>query len=230
MHILVVEDEERLARLIKRALDQERHTVDLAHDGGIAYAMATSTRYDLVILDVMLPELDGLQICGALRAEGIDSRILILTARGTTQDRVAGLDAGADDYLVKPFSIAELLARVRALSRREVQPEAEQRLQVEDLTLDLARHEARRADQVIQLTAKEFSLLEYLMRNNGRVLSRSQILDHVWGYDTEPITNVVDIYVHYLRNKIDKGFAKPLIQTVRGVGYGLKGVETGQTP
>ena len=152
----------------------------------------------------------------------MDSRILMLTARGGTEDRVTGLDAGADDYLVKPFSFAELLARIRALSRREVQPEPDQELQVGDLTLDLSRHEARRGGKTIELTAKEFSLLEYLMRNSGRVLTRSQILDHVWGYDFESLTNVVDIYVHYLRNKVDKGFPQPLIRTVRGVGYGLK--------
>ncbi|SRR5579884_85069 len=222
MHILVVEDETRLTKLIKRALEQERHVVDVTHDGGTAYTMATETRYDLIILDVMLPEMDGLEVCRELRREGVDSRILMLTARGATEDRVSGLDSGADDYLVKPFSFAELLARVRALSRREVAPEAEEELKVGDLVLDLSRHEARRAGRSIELTAKEFSLLEYLMRNSGRVLTRSQILDHVWGYDFESLTNVVDIYVHYLRNKIDKGFSKPLIKTVRGVGYGLK--------
>jgi DNA-binding response OmpR family regulator len=222
MHVLVVEDESRLTKLIKRALEQERHVVDVAYDGATAYSMATDTTYDLIVLDVMLPEMDGLEVCRELRQEGVDSRILMLTAKGTTEDRVSGLDAGADDYLVKPFSFAELLARIRALSRREVQPEMEQELTVDDLVLDLGRHEARRDGKSIELTAKEFSLLEYMMRNNGRVLTRSQILDHVWGYDFESMTNVVDIYVHYLRNKIDKGFGKPLIRTVRGVGYGLK--------
>lgn len=222
MHILVVEDETRLTKLIKRALEQERHVVDVAYDGATAYTMATETRYDLIILDVMLPEMDGVEACRELRREGVDSRILMLTARSATEDRVTGLDAGADDYLVKPFSFSELMARVRALWRREVQPEAEQELKVGDLVLDLTRHEARRGEKSIDLTAKEFSLLEYLMRNSGRVLTRSQILDHVWGYDFESLTNVVDIYVHYLRNKIDKGFSRPLIRTVRGVGYGLK--------
>jgi DNA-binding response OmpR family regulator len=222
MHILVVEDESRLTTLIKRALEGERHIVDVAYDGATAYAMATETRYDLILLDLMLPEIDGIQVCKDLRKEGVDSRILMLTARGGTEDRVTGLDAGADDYLVKPFSFSELLARVRALARREVQPEPDQELQVADLVLDLGRHEARRGDKTIELTAKEFSLLEYLMRNSGRVLTRSQILDHVWGYDFESLTNVVDIYVHYLRNKIDKGFPHPLIRTVRGVGYGIK--------
>jgi DNA-binding response OmpR family regulator len=222
MHVLVVEDESRLTKLIKRALEQERHVVDVAYDGATAYSMATDTTYDLIVLDVMLPEMDGLEVCRELRREGVDSRILMLTAKGTTEDRVSGLDAGADDYLVKPFSFAELLARIRALSRREVQPEIEQELSVGDLVLDLGRHEARRGGKSIELTAKEFSLLEYMMRNNGRVLTRSQILDHVWGYDFESMTNVVDIYVHYLRNKIDKGFGRPLIRTVRGVGYGLK--------
>lgn len=222
MHIIVVEDETRLTKLIKRALEQERHLVDVAYDGATAYSMATDTRYDLIVLDIMLPEMDGIEVCRELRKEGVDSRILMLTARGATEDRVTGLDAGADDYLVKPFSFAELLARVRALARREVQPETDEELMVGDLVLDLSRHEARRGGKSIDLTAKEFSLLEYLMRNSGRVLTRSQILDHVWGYDFESLTNVVDIYVHYLRNKIDKGFQQPLIRTVRGVGYGLK--------
>lgn len=224
MHILVVEDEPRLTKLIKRALEQERHVVDVAYDGATAYTMATESKYDLIVLDIMLPEMDGLEVCRELRREGVDSRILMLTARGSTGDRVSGLDSGADDYLVKPFSLSELSARVRALSRREVQPEPDQELQVADLVLDLSRHEARRGGKPIELTAKEFSLLEYLMRNSGRVLTRSQILDHVWGYDFDSLTNIVDIYVHYLRNKIDRGFPKPLIRTVRGVGYGVKEV------
>ena len=222
MHILVVEDETRLTKLIKRALEQERHVVDVAYDGAKGYTMAADSRYDLVILDLMLPELDGMEMCRELRKEGVDSRILMLTARGTTEDRVAGLDAGADDYLVKPFSFKELLARVRALSRREVQPELDERIEVGDLILDVNRHEAIRDGTAIDLTAKEFALLEYMMRNHGRILSRSQILDHVWGYEFDSITNVVDIYVHYLRNKIDKGFPYPIIKTVRGVGYGLR--------
>ena len=222
MHILVVEDEPRLADLVKRTLEQERHVVDVTHDGATAYTMATETRYDLIVLDLMLPEMDGIEVCRELRGQGVDSRILMLTARGTTEDRVTGLDAGADDYLVKPFSFAELLARIRALSRREVAPEPEEELQVADLVLDLSRHEARRGDETIDLTAKEFALLEYLMRNSGRVLTRSQILDHVWGYDFESNTNVVDIYVHYLRNKIDRDYPEQLIRTVRGVGYGLR--------
>src|SRR5579872_2875304 len=168
MHILVVEDEPRLADLVKRTLEQERHVVDVTHDGATAYTMATETRYDLIVLDLMLPEMDGIEVCRELRAQGVDSRILMLTARGTTEDRVTGLDAGADDYLVKPFSFAELLARIRALSRREVAPEPEEELQVADLVLDLSRHEARRGDETIDLTAKEFALLEYLMRNSGR--------------------------------------------------------------
>lgn len=198
--------------------------VDVAYDGATAYTMATESKYDLIVLDIMLPEMDGLEVCRELRREGVDSRILMLTARGSTGDRVSGLDSGADDYLVKPFSLSELSARVRALSRREVQPEPDQELQVADLVLDLSRHEARRGGKPIELTAKEFSLLEYLMRNSGRVLTRSQILDHVWGYDFDSLTNIVDIYVHYLRNKIDRGFPKPLIRTVRGVGYGVKEV------
>lgn len=222
MHILVVEDEARLTKLIKRALEQERHVVDVAYDGDTALEMALGTEYELIVLDVMLPEMDGLALCRELRREDVGSRVLMLTARGDVEDRVAGLDAGADDYLVKPFSFAELQARVRALARREVQPSLEPELKVADLVLDLGRHEARRDGKTIELTAKEFSLLEYMMRHPGQVLTRSQILDHVWGYDYDSFTNVVDIYVHYLRNKIDKGSNKPLIRTVRGVGYGLK--------
>jgi DNA-binding response OmpR family regulator len=222
MHILVVEDERRLADLVKRTLEQERHVVDVVLDGAKAYTMASECRYDLIVLDLMLPGMDGIEVCTELRASGIDSRILMLSARGSTEDRVAGLDAGADDYLVKPFSFEELLARVRALSRREVQAEPDEELCVADLVLDLTRREAHRGKESIDLTGKEFALLEYFMRNSGRILTRNQILENVWGYDFDSTTNVVDIYVHYLRNKIDRGFPEPLIRTVRGVGYGLK--------
>jgi DNA-binding response OmpR family regulator len=170
----------------------------------------------------MLPTMDGVDVCRSLRDEGNDVRILMLTARDAVDDRVKGLEAGADDYLVKPFSFSELLARVRALSRRHIQAQPEQELQCSDLVLDLQRREARRGDRTIELTAKEFQLLEYLMRNAGHVLTRTQILDHVWGYNVDSFSNVVDIYVHYLRNKIDRDFPEPLIRTMRGVGYSLK--------
>ncbi len=220
MHILVVEDEQRLAYLLRRVLLEERHTVDLAHDGHTGLNLAESGTYDLVILDVMLPGLDGLEICRQMRADGVMSPVLMLTARGAVEDRVVGLNVGADDYLTKPFAMEELLARINALLRRRDRSfEAAPQLSVGDLTLDLVRHEARRAGHVIELTAKEFALLEYLMRHPGQVLTRTQIIDAVWRYDLEALSNVVDIYIHYLREKIDHGFSRSLIKTVRGMGY-----------
>lgn len=222
MHILVAEDERRLANVVRRALEEEGHVVDVSLDGAEALDMAQATEYDLLVLDLMLPHLDGIEVCKALRETRNDVRILMLTARDTVEDRVLGLEAGADDYLIKPFSLSELLARVKALARRQVQAQSEVELQAGDLVLDLGRREARRGDSTIELTAKEFQLLEFLMRNSGNVLTRTQILDHVWGYNFDSFSNVVDIYVHYLRNKIDRDFPEPLIRTVRGVGYSLK--------
>ena len=223
MHILVVEDEQRLAVLLRRVLSEERHAVDLAFDGAEGLNLAASDTYDLVILDLMLPGVDGLEICRTLRRAGIQVPVLMLTARGAVEDRVAGLNVGADDYLVKPFAMEELLARVAALLRRRGQGfDAATQLQVGDLTLDLLRHEARRDGRVIELTAKEFSLLEFLMRHPGQVLTRTQIIDHVWQYDSEALSNVVDIYIHYLRDKIDRGFAHPMLKTMRGVGYKIE--------
>jgi len=222
VHILVIEDERRLANLVRRALEEEGHVVDVAHDGAEGLDVATSTDYDLLVLDLMLPHLDGIEVAKRLRAAKNDVRILMLTARDAVEDRVLGLESGADDYLMKPFSFSELLARVRALSRRQIQAQVETELRSGSLVLDLARHEARRDDTRIELTAKEFQLLEYLMRNAGHVLTRTQILDHVWGYNFDSFSNVVDIYVHYLRNKIDRDFPEPMIRTVRGVGYSLK--------
>lgn len=223
MHILVVEDEQRLAFLLRRVLLEERHTVDIANDGNTGLDLALSDTYDVVMLDLMLPGLSGLEICRQMRAERIMTPVLMLTARGAVEDRVTGLNVGADDYLTKPFAMEELLARINALLRRKDRrfDEAPQ-LVVSDLTLDLVRHEARRADRVIELTAKEFALLEYLMRHQGQVLSRTQITDAVWRYDLEALSNVVDIYIHYLRDKIDQGFSRPLIKTVRGVGYKIE--------
>lgn len=224
MHILVVEDEQRLASLLRRVLQEERHMVDLAFEGQKGLLLATSGTYDVVILDVMLPEVDGIEICRQMRAEGVMSPVLMLTARGAVEDRVRGLNAGADDYLTKPFAMEELLARINALLRRRDRPfETESELRAADLTLDLVRHEAQRAGQIIELTAKEFALLEYLMRHPGQVLTRTQIIDAVWSYDTEALSNVVDIYIHYLRDKIDRGFSRPLIKTVRSVGYKIDG-------
>ncbi len=220
MHILVVEDDQRLGRLLQRVLTEERHAADLAHSGERGLDLALSAGYDLVILDLMLPDLDGIEVCRRMRAEGIGTPVLMLTARGTVEDRVAGLNAGADDYLVKPFAMAELLARVGALlRRRDRSADAPTVLEVGGLTLDLLRREVRRGGREIELTPKEFALLEYLMRNPGRALSRTQIIDHVWRYDLDAVSNVVDIYIHYLRDKVDRGFDRPLIKTVRGVGY-----------
>ena len=222
MHILIVEDERRLAHLLQRVLTEERHIVDAAYDGTEGLALAASKEYDLLVLDLMLPGCNGIEICRILRGDHNQTPILMLTARGAVEDRVAGLKSGADDYLVKPFAMEEFLARVGALLRRGRLHEESAQLQVGDLILDLLRHEARRADKVIELTAKEFALLEYLMRHPGQVLTRTQITDHVWRYDADTLSNVVDIYIHYLRDKVDKGFSRPLIKTIRGVGYRIE--------
>lgn len=222
MHILIIEDERKLASVIQRVLSEEHHTAEIALDGPTGLALALANRYDVIILDVMLPGLDGMQVCRELRTARVATPILMLTARGEVEDRVEGLNAGADDYLVKPFAMAELLARVAALGRRVRGGDPASVLQVGDLTLDVQRHEARRGDRIIDLTAKEFALLELLMRHPGQVLSRAQILDNVWRYDAENVSNVVDIYIHYLRDKIDRGFAHPLIKTVRGFGYRIQ--------
>lgn len=219
MRILVVEDEHRLADLLRRALEHERHVVEIAYDGENGLDRILSDAFELVVLDIMLPKLDGFEVCRRLRDQGIATPVLMLTARDAVSDRVQGLDAGADDYLTKPFAVAELLARVRALGRRgHAAPEV---LQVSDVTLDPARHSVQRAGRHADLTRTEFALLEYLMRHPGQVLTRQQIMDHVWGYDYETMTNVVDIYIHYLRNKLEKGFGKKLIRTVRGIGYSI---------
>jgi DNA-binding response OmpR family regulator len=222
MHILIVEDEQRLARLVARVLGEERHVVDVANDGDTGLDLALRGSYDLLILDLMLPGRTGLDICKQVRALKIQTAILMLTARGAIEDRVAGLRIGADDYLVKPFAMEELVARVDALLRRGRSMTDTQRLQVGDLTLDLLRREAQRDGRIIELTAKEFALLEYLMRHPGQVLTRTQIIDHVWRYDSDALSNVVDIYIHYLRDKIDRGSSRPMIKTMRGVGYRIE--------
>jgi DNA-binding response OmpR family regulator len=222
MQILLVEDDPRVARIVERGLTEAGHQVAVAPDGAEALARAEAERYDLIVLDVLLPALDGLEVCRRLRQQRLRTPILMVTARDAVPDRVAGLDAGADDYLVKPFALDELLARVRALSRRAAPDGDGAVLRVGGLTLDPARHEAWRDGQPIDLTAKEFSLLEYLMRNAGQVLTKAQITDKVWGYDSAATSNVVEIYVHYLRDKVDRGFPRPLIRTVRGVGYTIK--------
>ncbi len=221
MEILLVEDEARVARLVERTLVEGGHRVEVAYDGATGLARAMAGAHELIVLDILLPGTDGLDVCRTLRRRGVRTPILMLTARDAVADRVRGLDAGADDYLVKPFALEELRARVRALERRAGDG-TEESLQVGDLTLDLGRHEARRAGRTIELTAKEFQLLAYLMRAPGRVLTKERIADHVWGYDSEATSNVVEVYIHYLRDKIDRGFPRPLIRTVRGVGYTIK--------
>ena len=221
MEVLVVEDDPRVARLVARALTEAGHRVEVADNGTDALTRAQSAAFDLLVLDVMLPEMDGLAVSRALRQQRIRTPVLLLTARDAVPDRVRGLDAGADDYLVKPFALEELLARVRALARR-ASDALDGALRVGDLELDLTSYVARREGRSIELTAKEFALLRYLMRNAGRVLTKALITDHVWGYDSAAASNVVEIYIHYLRDKVDRGFARPLIRTVRGVGYVIK--------
>ncbi len=222
MRVLVVEDERRLARLLRRVLEEERYIVDEAYDGVEGEDLARSGVYDVIILDVMLPGRDGLTVCRNLRRDRLATPILMLTARDAVPDRVAGLDAGADDYLVKPFAFAELLARLRALARRRTPEIAPTRLEAGDLVMDLVKHEVTRAGKVIDLTPREYALLEYFLRHPGHVLSRARLLEAVWRYDAEVTSNVVDIYVHYLREKIDRGFERKLLHTVRGAGYVLR--------
>lgn len=219
MRILIVEDERKIARALGRALKNEKYAVDISHDGTDAYAMAGMVDYDLLILDRMIPgDYDGLSLTKKLREEGKKVPILLLTALGEIQDKTEGLDSGADDYLTKPFSLDELLARVRALLRRP-QTQAETILKIADLSLDLNAREVFRNNQKIELTNKEFSLLEYLVRNAGRPVSKEQIIDHVWDYDADILPNNIEVYISYLREKVDKPFEKKLIKTVRGIGY-----------
>jgi two-component system, OmpR family, response regulator len=221
MRILVVEDELKMAGLLRRGLQEEGHAVDLARTGDEAIWMARATEYDAVVLDLMLPGIDGIEVCRRLRDGGVWSPVLMLTARDGVEDRVAGLDAGADDYLPKPFSFAELLARLRALVRRGAN-ERPAVLEVGDLRLDPATRRAWRGDAEVQLSAKEFALLEAFMRRPGDVLSRYQLLEHAWDYGYENRSNVIDVYVRYLRDKVDRPFGRASIETVRGVGYRLR--------
>ena len=221
MHILIVEDEKKVASFLERGLVAEHYTVDVAHDGDTGLARALEGRYDLVILDLMLPGRDGAAVLRELRARGQTLPVLLLTARATVSDKVRGLDLGADDYLTKPFEFAELLARVRALLRRGGAAPGPT-LALADLTLDPATREVKRAGRRIELTAREYALLEFLLRNPGRVLSRALIAEHVWGVRFDTFTNVIDVYVNYLRRKIDTGFEPKLLHTVRGAGYVLK--------
>jgi len=219
-HVLVVDDDAKIAAALRRALIYEGYQVEVAPDGAIALARARERMPDLAILDVMMPGIDGLEVTRRLRAEG-DLPILMLTAKDGTADRVRGLDSGADDYLVKPFAYEELLARVRALLRRRA-PRARRSLRYSDVLMDVGTREVRRAEQLIPTTAKEFDLLQHFLRNPGQVLRREQLLDAVWGFDFGASSNVVDVYVGYLRQKLEQGGRPRLLQTVRGVGYILK--------
>ncbi|MNQ12996.1 Transcriptional activator protein CopR [compost metagenome] len=222
MRILVVEDEHKIARALKRALEQESYAVDVVYDGDEGYAMATTEPYDVAIIDRMLPgDYDGIAIIKGMREAKIHTPVILLTALGSVTDRTTGLDSGADDYLVKPFALEELLARVRALLRRPVEQQ-HSILTAGDLSLDTVTFSVTRAGKSIQLTSKEFGLLEYLLRNQGRPLSKDTIIAHVWDYDADILPNTVEVYIKYLRNKIDVGFDAPLIHTVRGFGYKLQ--------
>ncbi len=221
MRVLVAEDEAKLAALLKRGLIEEGYAVDIAPDGEHARWLVAENAYDAIILDVMLPDGDGFQLCKRFRDNGCWSPVLMLTARDSVSDRIAGLDSGADDYLTKPFSFDELLARLRALMRRVVSDRPAV-VTVGDLTLDPASRRVTRDDINIDLTRKEFALLEYFMRHPGDVLSRSQLIEHVWDFAFEGDSNVVDVYVRYLRQKIDRPFGKDTLETVRGAGYRLR--------
>jgi two-component system OmpR family response regulator len=221
MRILVVEDAVKMATLLRRGLVEEGHAVDVARTGDDAVWMAEAAEYDAVVLDVMLPGVDGVEVCRRIRERGVWVPVLMLTARDGVQDRVAGLDAGADDYLTKPFSFSELLARLRALVRRGA-PERPAVVEVGDLRLDPARRQVWRGESEIRLSAKEFALLETFMRRPGQVLSRYQLLEHAWDYAYDNRSNVVDVYVRYLREKIDRPFGRASLETVRGAGYRLR--------
>lgn len=222
MRILVVEDEHKIARALAKALEQETYAVDVVFDGDEGHAMATTEPYDLAIIDRMLPgEYDGVGIVKAMREAKIHTPVLFLSALDSINERTTGLDAGADDYLVKPFALEELLARVRALLRRPSEQQSDI-LSAGDLTLDTVTYSVKRGDHLIQLTSKEFALLEYMLRNQGRPLSKEVIISHVWDYDADILPNTVEVYVKYLRNKIDAPFDSPLIHTVRGFGYKLE--------
>ena len=221
MRILVVEDEKKVSGFIRRGLKEEGYAVDVAADGEEGHYLASTNEYDLLILDIMLPKLDGLTLCQQLRDRDYTGPILFLSAKDTVKDKVAGLDSGADDYLTKPFAFEELLARVRALLRKR-QSMPQTLLEVEDLVLDTVSHKVTRSGTEIPLTTKEYALLEYFMRNAGTVITRTMISEHVWDINFDTFTNVIDVYINYLRNKIDKDQKVKLIHTIRGRGYVLR--------
>jgi DNA-binding response OmpR family regulator len=222
MRVLVIEDDKDIATFVAGGLRQAGYAVDIAGDGAEAFEIAQNTDYDAMIVDIMLPGMDGITLIDSLRSRHVETPVLILSARREVDDKVRGLQAGGDDYLTKPFSFAELLARLQALIRRMSRAGAATKLQVGDLSLDLLSREVTRGEEMIELQPREFSLLEYFMRNAGNVVSKTMILEHVWDYHFDPQTNVVDVLVHRLRSKIDRNFETKLIQTVRGVGYALK--------
>lgn len=221
MRILIIEDEKKISNFIKRGLKEESYAVDAAYDGEDGHFLATTNEYDLIVLDLMLPKIDGISLCKQLRQENIKVPIIMLTAKDEIKDKVIGLDSGANDYLTKPFVFEELLARIRALLRTK-ETNVPTRLQFDELALDLLTHKVTRAGKEIYLTSKEYALLEYFMRNPGVVITRTMIIEHVWDINFDSLSNVIDVYINYLRNKIDQGYDKKLIHTIRGRGYVLK--------
>jgi len=221
MRILVVDDDRRLCNIVKRGLIEEAYAVDVAYDGEEGEYLAEVNPYDLIILDVMMPKKDGIEVCRNLRSRNINTPVMMLTARDAVEDRVKGLDAGADDYLVKPFAFSELLARVRALLRRESSSKSAE-LQIGDLVLNTRTRELRKGKRIIELTTKEYTILEYLMRHPNIVITRTMIEEHAWNYDFDSLSNLVDVYVRRLRRKIDDDKKESAIQTVRGAGYRLR--------
>ena len=221
MRILVVEDDKKVAGFIKKGLEEESQAVDVEYDGEDGLHLGSEGQYDLIILDIMLPKIDGLEILSQLRDQGKDTPIFLLTAKDAVDDKVTGLNKGADDYLTKPFAFSELLARVRVLLRRG-KAEVKTTLMISDLTLDLVSHKVNRGGDEIELTGKEYGLLEYFMRNQEKVLTRTMIAEHVWDYNFDTFTNVIDVYINHLRKKIDKGRELKLLHTLRGVGYVMK--------
>lgn len=227
MHLLVVEDDPAISRFLLKGLREENHVVDLAEDGATALRLLADSRYDAIVLDVLLPGLDGMSACRRLREDGVDTPVLMLTARDAVSDRIAGLDAGADDYLVKPFDFDELLARLRALTRRGRTAQRDSRLSCGPITMDTEAHQVTVREKQVSLSATEYRLLEHLLRHAGAIVSREQLGDHVWGGTYDPFSNLADVYVGYLRRRLrSAGLEEPLIQTVRGMGYMLRDVAT----
>jgi len=224
MRVLVVEDEKQIAGFVKKGLEEQGFTVDVCDNGNDGYTLATTQSYDAIVLDIMLPGRDGLSILHNVRKQKNTVPVIVLTARSELDERLEGLNLGADDYLTKPFFVEELIARIHAVARR-ASGEQLSMLQVEDLAVNVITREVKRGERAISLTAREFSLLEYLMRSPGRVYTRTQILEHVWGYDFDPSTNLIDVHIQRLRKKLDAGSDSPLIETVRGVGYRIRRAE-----